>query len=577
MKYIIFFSLICLTSCYSSESLEQNVFERVQSHLVIGDYFAAKEEAEKFLTDHPNSNKILKEYIRAIAALKDDQKALKVLDSFRDSFPDDSIRDLVEDIGWCILKKGVLSNQYSLRLAALIGAYLTKDAKALPLIIAGLEDSHCLIRSIAVQLSCDFSDQPLKRKILNLFEKEKIWLVRLELIKAIGKMRLKEKKEGLTNILEDERSTYDEKQAAIQSLISLHDDFSLQDIKKLTLSPKAYIRCLACDIAIHFQKKDAKDAILPLLRDTRSDVKISAIKALGFLFASDFSKKQVLEILGNTIEDPDPLVSISASWVLLLKNHEMGIKSIEKWIFSDNKRHQIYASAALASSGSKSIEHMKKLMNKTNNSFVKANLAISLMGFNQNVKKSCNVLFDFLKNTKEYLMLGQSSSLPFQVLEPSRIRHIDQIPNYPQAVDQMTKLSLLSLLAIKEDNRAKFAIQSYLSEKKWGITGVAAATLLKEGDEDCLKIIRDLLNDDNPKIRLQASLVLALYGKDEGAVPHLEKSYDEVDHSTKLYILEALGHIGNEKTFPFLLNVLKEPFMMRRVIAASAILQSLYH
>ena len=577
MKCSIFFSLICLISCWGSESLELNVFGRIQSHLVIGDYFSAKEEAEKFLMDHPDSNKVLREYIKSVAALKEDQEALKILDRFRNYYPDDNIRDLIEDIGWCILKKGVQSNQYSLRLASLIGAYLTKDAKALPLIIAGLEDTHCLIRSISVQLSCDFSDQPLKRKILELYEKEKIWLVRLELIKAIGRMRLKEKETNLTSILEDERSTYDEKQAAIQSLIALHDDFSLQDIKKLTLSPKAYIRCLACDIAIHFQKKDAKNVILPLLNDSRSDVKISAIKALGFLFMSEFSKEQTFEVLKNVIEDPDPLVSISASWALLVKNHIAGIKSIEKWIFSDNKRHQIYASAALASSGRHSVKYMKEFMNKSSNQFVKANLAISLLGFNQSIRKSCNILFDFLKNSNEYLMFGQNNSLPFQVLEPSRIRHIDQIPNYPQSVDQMTKLSLLSLLAIMEDHRAKFAIQSYLSEKKWGITGVAAATLLKEGDEDCLEIVRDLLNDDNPKVKLQASLVLALYGKEESAVPHLEKSYDEVDHSTKLYILEALGHIGNEKTLPFLLNVLKEPFMMRRVIAASAILQSLYH
>jgi HEAT repeat protein len=574
MKYSLFFCILYFFACYASED---EIFHRIQSHLIIEDYNSAKEEAEKYLLINPDSNKVLKIYAKAVAASNNDQLALKVLNQIKKDSPDENIRDIIEEIGWSILKKGVQSSQYSLRLAALIGAYSTKDAKALPIILTGLNDSHCLIRSIAVQLACEFSDQPLKNKILELFDKEKIWLVRLELIKAVGKMRLIEKEKSLRALLQDERTTFEEKQATIYSLIALHDNFSFQEIQKLSSSLKAHLRCLACDITIYFQKKNTKSIILPLLKDSRSDVKIAAMKVLGHLFISEISKEDILNCLKDAIDDPDPLVNITAAWVIMLKDVKAGMSIIEKWLNNNNKRYQIYAAAALASSGYNSIKYMKKFMLKSDNIFVRANLAIGLIGLNKEVRKSCNELFNFLKLEKSYLMLTSDNNLPFHILEPSRIRHIDQIPNYPEAVDQMTKLSLLSLLAMMEDSRAKPAISQYLSEKKWGITGLAAATLLKEGDENSLGIIRELLEDLNPKVRLQASLVLALYGKEESAIPHLEQSYDEVDHGTKLYILEALGHIGNETVIPFLLNVLNEPFMMRRVTAAAAILQSLYH
>ena len=42
----------------------------------------------------------------------------------------------------------------------------------------------------------------------------------------------------------------------------------------------------------------------------------------------------------------------------------------------------------------------------------------------------------------------------FHLLSPSKIRYIDQIPNYPKAIDSITRLNLLSLLAIMEDEKA---------------------------------------------------------------------------------------------------------------------------
>ncbi|MEN9654890.1 MAG: hypothetical protein RL235_1002, partial [Chlamydiota bacterium] len=119
------------------------------------------------------------------------------------------------------------------------------------------------------------------------------------------------------------------------------------------------------------------------------------------------------------------------------------------------------------------------------------------------------------------------------------------------------------------------ALRSFLQKRSWGITGVAAATLLQEGDETSLEGVRALLQDLDPKVRIQACLALAMLGRDESVIADLENAYADSDHERKLHILEALGRIGDPRSHSFLIAQLHEPFPMLRVAAAAALIQSL--
>ncbi|MBX9743906.1 MAG: HEAT repeat domain-containing protein, partial [Chlamydiales bacterium] len=132
----------------------------------------------------------------------------------------------------------------------------------------------------------------------------------------------------------------------------------------------------------------------------------------------------------------------------------------------------------------------------------------------------------------------------------------------------------LSSLAVVEDPRALDALKSFLQRKSWGVTGVAAATLLREGDEHSLEIVRELLKDQDPNVRLQACLVLAMMGRDETVVKELESAYSGASHERKLHILEALGRIGHMDSLHFLTSTLQEPFPILRICAAAALIQT---
>ncbi|PIS01575.1 MAG: hypothetical protein COT84_01500 [Chlamydiae bacterium CG10_big_fil_rev_8_21_14_0_10_35_9] len=569
-----FFLLSFILNVFCSES---QVFNRVQSHLLIEDPYSALHESKNFLKTNPDAKKIWKSYIRSLAHLNREKEALKCFSKYKTAFQHEQNTDLLEEIGWSVLKNGVNSPQYTIRLAALIGAYKTRDAKAIPIFLKMMRDSHAVLRIIATKLSCEFFDKSLKNAINESFDKEKLWLAKIELIRAVGRMKLKDRVKDLTSILEDKRATFEEKHAATEALLMMHDDVSMNELTCLAKSPRAGLRMLACDIALHFQKKEASELVLQLIKDPRPDVKVTALRALGYFYYRDFSKQMLLNELKSLFNDSNPKVSITAAWVSMLVDPKYGYPKIAKWLEDPLPENQRTAAAALAACGVKGIAFAQKWLLYAKDPYVKINLALGLIGYEQLKEICCDIIFNFLNNEKEYLFLGEMEQTPFQGIVPSKIRHIDQIPNYPEALDQMTRLSLLSILAIKEDHRAKNAIQSFLLEKTWGITGFAAATLLKEGDENSLDIISELLEDPNPKVRLQAALVLALYGKDRSAIPHLEKAYEEVDHSMKLYILEAIGHVSDTSSLDFLIYAMQEPFQMRRVQAASALLQCLYH
>ena len=105
--------------------------------------------------------------------------------------------------------------------------------------------------------------------------------------------------------------------------------------------------------------------------------------------------------------------------------------------------------------------------------------------------------------------------------------------------------------------------QENIQVQPFGTTGFSFCTRL---DGNKYHLIRE-------NVRIQAALALAIIGKDKAALPILEKAYFEVDHEMKLNILGAIGNIGTKDSFPFLIKVLQEPFLILRIAAASSIVQ----
>lgn len=549
---------------------EEEGMRRVRSHLLIEDTASALSEAQLLATQYPDSLPIQKTLVEALSAGGCEIEALELWNRLALKEPGLLYeRRLLEELSWGVLKKGIASTQYGVRLAAMIGVYLTRDARAVPILQKMMRDSNAMIRSVAVQMSTAYRDAPLKDEIKRLLAQEKVWVVRLEAMKAAGAMRMKELAPVLQGLVQSEKTAMEERQIAITSLLEMYDQISLADLELLARSNRAGLRHLACCIAAHFHMQEAAEEITRLIQDTNPAVRISALNAFGLCF-----RKGDLGPLREAVNDSDPAVAITASWAAYLIDPGFGEEHLAKWLADSLPENRRLAAAALAAAGQAGVPLSVRMLKESSDPYVKANLALGLLGQRVEVARSADLIYNFLEQEKRMWMIERRPNSLFEILAPSQVRYNDQIPNHPEAEDQMTRLNLVSLLALVEDPRAPAALKTFLQRKNWGISGVAAATLLHEGDETALAIVKQLVNDPDPNVRLQACLVLAMFGKDESVLRDLQGAYALADHEKKFHILEALGKIGNSQSYSFLLGVLKEPFPILRVAAAAALIQS---
>jgi hypothetical protein len=236
------------------------------------------------------------------------------------------------------------------------------------------------------------------------------------------------------------------------------------------------------------------------------------------------------------------------------------------------------ASAAIASTGKKGIALCHKLLQEVKDPYMQVNFALSLIGLRAHTQLACDKIYAILsQEQKELWMWDNQMNALFRTLSPSRITHVEQIPHYPYVIDQLVKLDLLSVLSVMRYPKALEAVKGFLKHQTSGVTSTAAATLIEEGNEECLTLVEKLLTDPDEKIRIQAAFILALLGGDPAAVKVLQASYAHADRETKLHILEAVGRVGHPDSIPFLVEILKEPFQVQRLVAASALIQCLYH
>lgn len=551
--------------------------KRIQAHLLVGDCSGAVAEARQALRECPQSSLVRKAYIQALSIKGEELDALSEwtkLCSANDAFASD--RKLLELLAWGALAKGHISSQLSIRVSALVGSSFTRDVLALPLLLNELRSSNALVRSVAIQLAISYGDAPLKEEIVRLLKEERVWYVRLAAIKAAGEMRLHETKSLLKEIVASPRTLAEEKIAAIIALVTMYDAIARNELLALVRSDRAGLRQLGSEVIARLHLKSEMDLLLPLIEDSSPDVRISALNTLALLQIRDVQGTLTAELIESHLEDPSAEVAMTTAYLLMIQGDKRGEKALLQWISHATPKWRRLASAALAAGGRHGLAAVRQGFKETSDVYVRVNLAYGLIGQRVEIPLACKAIRDAL-HEQALWMWQESGTLLFRSLSPSHLRPIDAIANYPAVIDQMVRLELLALLSVLGDAGAPQAVREFLQTKSWGVTGTAAAILLQEGTEEDLAAVRTLLADPDEKIRLQAALILATMGKDPSVVHVLQEVYNQVDREMKIHILEALGHVGDPASIPFLVDVLKQPFQTLRVIAASALIQCLYH
>lgn len=490
-------------------------------------------------------------------------------------FPDEADnREMLECMAWAVIHKGADSSSPIVRVMAMLGAFFSQDAKGVVVLQKGLQDQNSFLRGAAVKLSSHLLDASLRDRLIVLLKDEKVWRVRLEVIQAVGRLKIMESKRELKRIITDDTCHVEEKAAAIEALVTLSDGIDRGQLAKLVSSDRAGVRMLACEFVAFFDLEGNVDLLQPLTNDPHSEVRAKVLQTFGRLRVAEVGGRPVAELAARMASDPDPVVAVTAAWVLTINKPEQGMKAFERFLNHQVRETRHLAAAALAATGKYGVPLSRKVFRTHSDPYVKMNLALGLIGQRVETKGACDTLFEGLSQQKERWAWEDRY---FRVLSPSKVKHDDAIPNYPEAVNQLTRLEVLQALAVVKYPGAQQAIKNFLKESQWGISGLASALLLTEGDDDAVDLVRNLLKDNDPKVRVQAALILALWGEGDDVVQLLQGAFAGADRDLKEQILEGVGRIGSQGSLVFLSERLQEQYQTFRIIAAAALLECLYH
>lgn len=494
---------------------------------------------------------------------------MKGYEKFITLFPDQAYdRFLLEPICWGILAKGQKAPGVAAHLISIIGAALSQDSFAIPFLIKGLRHSNKQIRALCVELSTFYRDYPLQQEIIKLLEGDPSEEVQLAVLNALGKLKLTSFSPHLMGILESSKTSPLLKLAAIEALVSFKDHIDRRELEKLALSERGALRQLACEIIAHCELRGERDLLVKLIVDPHPSVRAAALRSYGFL---RFEPNLTIQKLAAC--EVDPIVAITAGWVCLIG----GKKSyLEEWLSDEREEFSTLAAAALGAGGPYGIKLIQEaLEGPPLNPYVEANLALGLLYQRVDKEKGCEIIETFIRTNPDKWMWEKEGF--FRPLRKSQLASKASIPNYPEAANQAVRLELLNLLAILDYPEAQELIKGFIKGRRWKVTGLAAESLLTEGDEKAVDLVRELLSDTDKEIRCEAALILATWGRDPLALPTLTEVFPQADRPLKIKILEALGRVGDKKALPFLVERLKDPSLTLRMIAAAVLLQLLNH
>jgi HEAT repeat protein len=554
------------------------VYKRVRNHLLIKDPDSAVAELKIHLATHPQDKTLHEMMIRSLSAAQRGVEAYKHYSYAKTLFPElKTDENLIEAFCWSILENAQYSTQYVVNVSSLIGASLTNDAKAVTILDRSLRSSSPYLRMIAVKLSAQYGDRILIEQILSLLKKEHVWFVRLEIFKTLGRLKVTKAQKPLQEILANKKSTLEEKGAAAEALLYMYDSLDKYQLESLIKSPRAGLRYFACQILAHLKKPELLTEIVSLLQDGSAEVKIAALNAFTVLGIPHDMRQKVIEHVYRLLEDPQDEVVITSARLLSFYDFPKAFEVLNAHMASSKQKTRCLSARALALTTSEGREKALDHLSIEKDPFVKINLAVSMLGFEEHETRLCEEIAVFLANNKEMLMIDASANPSLHVVLPSKVPHVPEIPHYPEAVDQKTRLFLINHLAILRYRGVEGAIKKYLKSQSFGMTFAASKALMEEGAEDSAEIIENLLEDPDEKIRIQAALILGMLGGHESAVLVLQEAYPKLDRELKMAILEALGHLGSKKSIPFLTQLLDDPFNVIKIIAASSIIQCIYH
>jgi HEAT repeat protein len=392
--------------------------------------------------------------------------------------------------------------------------------------------------------------------------------LRPELIRALAAHPNAENQRVLTQFLQRFDLTSTERRETAAALARQNAGVAEEDIERLITSESAGQRLLACCLVEEYGRDLGSIDLSPLVEDALPDIRLAALQAMRI------QRMPVKDVAARLCHDVDPCVRASAAWTLLFEGEEEGHHCLMKALRSPDPRLSHYAGLVLAHGGQEGAEMAAELLQRVRDPLARVNLALGMVGEGVERDQAIEALVESLQSRQERWCRFQRGAC-LSGVSAQRL-HAQEL-SLAQAVaeDLLTRLQVLGAVASVDPEAARAPLRQLLQGLQRQVAGQAGVQLLMEGDAQDLSLVRAMLDDPSPNVRVQAALLLAGLARDTTARVHLEAAYDQAPRETQERILESLGQLKDKASLPFLRSKVQEPFEGLRIIAASSILQVL--
>ncbi|MFA6916919.1 MAG: HEAT repeat domain-containing protein [Parachlamydiales bacterium] len=547
----------------------------VDCHLILKDYQEACECIAEAIAEHPHDQGLRRTLILVYAECGLESEMLTSFRQYFTCYPNvQEDTALLEEIAWCILQNGLSNPAPVTRLASLVAAGSARDARAHAFITQGLSDTCGVVRSTACKVVGQIRAIEFAPVLAKLAVSDKSILTRLTALESLVSMKHPQAKALILAYSTRPETTREERHILARFLAVVDEDNPYKCFKQLAEGKDPALRALAVEYAVFTRLLESIPALFKLVDDPRWEVRAASLQALAVFWPQWEPNEEIIANIRTCSESHEGILAVSGAWVLALCKPQEGINKLNLLTIHPNQKVKVGAVSGLCAVGLKAVPYLRYLAYaEQTDPFIKLNAALGLLKLRTEVLPASRVVEKLLDGKIERMSQANFGFLSGVVAAKDASE--GELP--PELMDIAQRLEILQLLAILKVPSAYSMLESFLSSRTWGVSGMASLILLSEKNESAVELVEELLRKARfPQTRLQAALVLAMWGRSDAAVEPLHAAYAGAGKETKERILNALSEIGAIASIPFLMEAIQEPSSSMRIQAASALLKVVY-
>lgn len=512
--------------------------------------------------------------VSSYARNQNTQEALKIIKNHQTLLKKESYYfRCLEELALSVFHANFHLSQEPIKLAALASIAQESDARILPLLLDAFDSPSMKVKMLTLRGLSSFADEKVKRLLFDHFNTQHNAVINLSIARLFALWQDKRILPVLFKKLSEDTLSLDEKIHYIHVLKELSDELSEEQILKFSRSPAAALRMLACYFIGSSKDQYDQELTLKLLNDSNLWVKESA---LNTVIKKKIHSEEVQKVIGEWKKDKSKEL-IKGYFYYGLVNHDKTVIDEFTSLFKESDvLNQKKLAGILYASGPGFDDLGMQLIQVSSDPLVRIHLGLYLLA-GKHANKSIDIILKSLNEVRaSKLFLLVDHIYPFFVIDSENNSSVSISAGQRRSMDQHLRLKIFHLLAIKKHPSAKDVLKQLLKTDLFELSLDAMVHFWEHFGYEDSEYLKNILQDQDPDLRLKAALVLNFLDYDKSIRKYLMDSFPKQPYAMQIQILFALSKYREDDVIDFYLKMIDSKYPVLQAISAGCLFTTLY-